>query len=123
MNKILIENGNVIRDREIRKSNVLICDKTITDTDFKGEIPHGTLRIDAQGQYVSPGFIDIHVHGGGGFDFMDCTPEAFRKISQIHLLNGTTTMLPTAVSSDNISDIKKLLLTYKVCINHYDIAF
>lgn len=51
---------------------------------------------DACGKYISPGFIDIHVHGGGGADFMDCTPEAFLTAAELHAKYGTTCMLPTA---------------------------
>ena len=42
--------------------------------------------------YVSAGLIDIHVHGGGGHDFMDGTPEAYHGASALHLRHGTTAM-------------------------------
>jgi N-acetylglucosamine-6-phosphate deacetylase len=54
--------------------------------------------IDAKGKYVSPGFIDIHVHGGGGFDFMDGTEEAFLSVAETHAKYGTTAMLPTTLT-------------------------
>src|SRR5262249_10828036 len=50
---------------------------------------------DLQGAYLSPGFIDLHVHGGASADFMDATPEAFRTICQAHARHGTTSLLPT----------------------------
>lgn len=56
--------------------------------------------IDAGGCYLSPGFIDLHVHGGGGSDFMDCTPEAIRTISRTHAEHGTTSLLATSLSGD-----------------------
>lgn len=56
--------------------------------------------LDARGQYLSPGFIDIHVHGGGGHDFMDGTDEAFLKIAETHVRFGTTSMMPTTLTSD-----------------------
>ena len=57
------------------------------------------LIIDAAGLYVSPGFIDLHVHGGGGHDFMDGTEEAFHAIAQLHARHGTTAMTPTTLSA------------------------
>jgi len=55
--------------------------------------------IDARGQYLSPGFIDIHIHGGAGHDFMDNTVEAFLAIARLHAQHGTTSMTPTTLSS------------------------
>jgi N-acetylglucosamine-6-phosphate deacetylase len=52
-------------------------------------------RIDLQGGYLSPGFVDLHVHGGAGADFMDATDEAFRTVCRAHALHGTTALLPT----------------------------
>jgi N-acetylglucosamine-6-phosphate deacetylase len=58
------------------------------------------LEIDANGKYISPGFIDIHIHGGGGHDFMDGTTEAFLKIAELHAKHGTTAMLPTTLTCE-----------------------
>lgn len=60
--------------------------------------PPDIKRVDAGGRYISPGFIDLHVHGGGGFDFMDGTVEAFRAIAATHVRFGTTAMMPTTLS-------------------------
>lgn len=95
MKYLLIQNGllkNKIKD-------ILVKEDKIIDTDFKGDLPDNCQVIDAKGKCVAPGFIDIHLHGGGGFDFMDCTEEAFLKISETHLKCGATTIVPTAVSS------------------------
>jgi N-acetylglucosamine-6-phosphate deacetylase len=51
--------------------------------------------IDLEGGYLAPGFIDLHVHGGAGDDFMDGTPDAFRTICHAHALHGTTRLLAT----------------------------
>ena len=53
---------------------------------------------DAKGNYVSPGFIDIHQHGGGGNDYMDGTVEAFENILNTHVKYGTTSIMPTFTS-------------------------
>ncbi|MDR1000715.1 MAG: N-acetylglucosamine-6-phosphate deacetylase [Clostridiales bacterium] len=58
-------------------------------------------QIDCKGGFLSPGFIDIHTHGAGGYDFMDGTEEAFVKASQTHMRHGTTTLLPTTLTSSN----------------------
>lgn len=51
--------------------------------------------IDLEGGYLAPGFIDLHVHGGDGADFMDGTEAAFRTVCQAHARHGTTSLLPT----------------------------
>lgn len=63
-----------------------------------GRIEGATL-IDANGGAVAPGGIDLHVHGGGGFDFMEGREEAFRKAVAAHLQHGTTAIYPTLSSS------------------------
>jgi len=72
------------------------------------------LEIDAGGKYISPGFIDIHIHGGGGHDFMDNTVEAFLGIANTHARYGTTSMLPTTLTSSK----EELLETLRI----YEIA-
>jgi N-acetylglucosamine-6-phosphate deacetylase len=52
--------------------------------------------IDLGGAFLAPGFVDLHVHGGDGADFMDGTPEAFRTVSRCHARHGTTSLTPTS---------------------------
>ena len=58
---------------------------------------HGPIQEVKEG-YVSPGFIDIHVHGGGGADYMDGTTEAVASQNLYHLRHGTTTIFPTTTT-------------------------
>src|SRR5262245_49476031 len=51
--------------------------------------------IDLRGGYLAPGYVDLHVHGGAGADFMDGTEEAFRTVCRAHARHGTTSLLPT----------------------------
>lgn len=53
------------------------------------------IEIDACGKYVSPGFIDTHIHGGVGFSCTDGGIEPILKIAEFHLKHGTTTILPS----------------------------
>ena len=111
--QIKIFNGKVILPgRIIDRGTVLVTDGKITavaegDPDCKDAI-----EIDANGGYISPGFIDIHIHGGGGHDFMDGTTEAFLGIAQLHAKHGTTAMLPTTLTSEK-EDLLLTLSTYE----------
>jgi len=68
---------------------------------FEAGIPadYGMKVIDLGGDFLSPGFIDLHCHGGGGHDFMDGTAEAFAGAGRMHLMHGTTCMYPTTLAS------------------------
>jgi N-acetylglucosamine-6-phosphate deacetylase len=55
--------------------------------------------LDLQGNYIAPGFIDLHVHGALGRDTMEGTPEAFRAICDYHAGGGTTSLLLTTVTA------------------------
>src|SRR5438105_4909180 len=98
--RLKIYNGKIITPTEItRAGTILVTGSTITAVSEK-EIETGdAIEIDAKRNYISAGFIDIHVHGGGGHDFMDATETAFLKIAEIHARHGTTSMLPTTLTS------------------------
>lgn len=96
-----IFNGQIITpNRIIPNGSVLIADGIIKEVNEKDiEVPNA-IAIDANGNYISPGFIDIHVHGGGGHDFMDGNIEAFLEIAKTHARYGTTSMNPTTLTSE-----------------------
>lgn len=52
--------------------------------------------VNLNGKLVAPGFVDLHVHGGDGADFMDLTADAFRTVCKCHARHGTTTLTPTS---------------------------
>jgi N-acetylglucosamine-6-phosphate deacetylase len=91
---VIIENGII---REVSEKNIEIA---------------GATEIDARGKYIAPGFIDLHIHGGGGADFMDGTEEAFLTIAEIHARYGTTAMVPTTLTSEK-EDLLKTLDLYE----------
>jgi N-acetylglucosamine-6-phosphate deacetylase len=63
------------------------------------EVPPDAERIDAAGLYISPGFIDIHVHGGAGSDFMDATAGDVETVFRYHAAHGTTALCPTTATA------------------------
>ncbi len=109
---IRIHNGSIITpERIIPNGSLLILDGRIIEvTDRVLDIP-GATSLDAGGAYISPGFIDIHVHGGGGYDFMDNSVEAFLEIARMHAKFGTTAMFPTTLTGST-EDIIKTLETF-----------
>lgn len=111
----VIKGGKVIFPDRVKENDILIKDGIIESTDYCGEIPEGAKIIDAHNMYVAPGFVEIHIHGGGGYDFMDCTEEAFEKISEIHRNHGITSMLPTAVSC-GYDALKEMFFVYRSVI-------
>ena len=113
MKNLLIKNAAVVFPDSIKHScNVLTLNGKISDCDFRGDPPENTEIINAEGNYLLPGFIDIHIHGGGGADFMDATPEAFETAVKSHLQHGTTTLVPTAMSASE-KDLTAFLKTFK----------
>jgi N-acetylglucosamine-6-phosphate deacetylase len=97
-------NARFVTKREIVDDKVLLFDKKIIG--FVGQLPQGAEieAIDAGGAYVSAGFIDLHIHGSGGADVMDATPDALDTLSRILPQTGTTSFLATTMtmSSDAI---------------------
>src|SRR5438876_8819005 len=61
--------------------------------------PSGENVVDLGGNYLAPGFIDLHVHGGLGRDAMEASAEAFGAICDFHAGGGTTSLLLTTASA------------------------
>jgi N-acetylglucosamine-6-phosphate deacetylase len=78
--------------------------------------PPGFQIFDFKGNIAVPGFIDIHLHGGGGADFMDAAPQAVIRAWRTHLEKGTTSVLPTlmtASSEDILSAMEAIRIGQK----------
>ena len=100
MNMKVIENAKVVLERGIILDGVIVIkDGRISAYGKRGEveIPEGAERIDACGAYVGPGFVDIHVHGGAGYQTSDNPVEA----AQHFLSHGETSMLCTPSGTGN----------------------
>lgn len=105
---IAIKNGKLILlDRILEQKVILFEDKII---DICDDVPDGVEVIDAKGGWVGAGLIDIHIHGAGGSDVMDASPEAIETISQTISKFGVTGFLPTTMTMDS-EQIEKSLTT------------
>ena len=94
-----IINGRIIVPGGVLERGTVVLEGNIIQRVGEGDLSASGARvIDAEGMYVSPGFIDLHVHGGGGFDFMDGHESAFLGIAETHACYGTTAMLPTTLT-------------------------
>lgn len=93
--KTALVNGIVITPNESFLGGVIVEGEEII------EVFSGTLKkdcdqiIDVAGRYIAPGFIDLHLHGGGGADFTYGNKEDYMTAARMHMSNGTTAMMPT----------------------------
>ena len=107
---MLIKNCNIIYINKIENGSILIEDGKIKEIN---PITCSDENIfDAHGLYVSPGFIDVHIHGAGGFDTMDGTDEAINTIAKTIVKHGTTAFVPTTMTV-SVGAIRKSLSVIK----------
>jgi N-acetylglucosamine-6-phosphate deacetylase len=93
----LFHNGTILLADQEFAGEVLVDGERIRGVHIAGH-PRMTPpdeSVDLEGGYLAPGFIDLHVHGGVGADFMDGTPDAFRTVCRAHARHGTTALLAT----------------------------
>ncbi len=89
----------VLADRVVDGQRVVVRDGQISAIEAETKrVPAGAEIVDLAGAMLTPGMVDIHVHGGGNADFMDATPEAVRTVCETHLRHGTTTLFPTTTT-------------------------
>lgn len=107
---MLLKNCNIIYLNSIEKGSILVENGKIKEINPINYINKNV--IDANGLYVSPGFIDVHIHGAGGYDTMDGTSEAIDIISKTIVQHGTTAFTPTTMTV-SVNDIRKSLKVIK----------
>ncbi len=112
---LAVVNGVVISPEKIVPDSAILCEgNRITRIGKMSSlrIPKSAQVIDAKGAYLSPGYIDIHVHGGNGADYMDGTERAIRAANQAHLRHGTTTIFPTTTTGAS-AQLRKMIQATK----------
>ena len=83
----------------LKNGSIIINDNKILEVSNCDLAVVGANIVDARGMYIVPGGVEIHVHGGGGRDFMEGTEDAFRTAVDAHMQHGTTSIFPTLSSS------------------------
>ena len=97
---VLFHNGSVVLPNQVVDHADVFCRNgriVAVGPSLKG-VSKSAERVDAKGGYIAPGFVDIHVHGAEGADFMDGTVEAVKTACRCHARHGTTTIFPTTTT-------------------------
>ena len=116
--RLIILNAKLIFHDLIMEKGILIIENGIIKeikSALEVDIKSSDTVIDVKGNYVSAGFIDIHTHGGGGHDFMDATVEAYLGAAETHAKFGTTSLLPTTLTSTT-DELIKTFAVYKQAV-------
>lgn len=93
-----IFNGKIVLPDRIEDQKALLFDRKIIDIVPADQIPENAERIDAEGNYVIPGLVDMHIHGYLGEDASDGTFEGIRTMAEGMAKNGVTAFLPTTMT-------------------------
>lgn len=104
--------GTIVTPFQLLEDRIIIIEKgkiiAITDKKEDLAILKNVEIIEAQNKFIVPGYIDIHVHGGGGSDVMDGEYEAIKQVATTHSRFGTTAFLPTTMTMTKDKIIKSL---------------
>lgn len=108
--RTIIRNAKIVTSTQILENCILAFENGKIEYIGAEEI-QGDNVIDGQGNYLIPGFVDLHCHGCMGMAFMGATENEFSKIADFHLSHGTTTMLATT-STSSMEETENTLKTF-----------
>lgn len=109
---IFYKNSRVIFPDKVRDKVIAVDNGKIADICDNFDPNENDTVIDCHGLYLSPGFVDIHVHGGGKKSAMSENPQDIIEMAQAHLKYGTTSIVPTTLAAP-ISQLEKVTLSIK----------
>lgn len=98
MTDLILKNAKIVLDGRIAEGTLEISGEKIKKLHKVYHFPNQEA-IDLEGKYIVPGFIDVHIHGVGGYDVMDNSKDSIRKISEMVAHNGTTQFLATTLTA------------------------
>ena len=103
---MVITNAKIVGPEDVIENGYVLFKKDKIIEVKSGEY-HGNEEVyDAKGNILMPGFVDVHIHGCSGVDFMDATVEDYVKIGKALLNEGVTSFLATTLSSDHESILR-----------------
>jgi N-acetylglucosamine-6-phosphate deacetylase len=97
MMAILLNNAKIITPTAVLEKGWLLVQGKLIQAIGSGTAPNfeGVETLDCNGLTLLPGFIDVHVHGGVGYEVMDSSPDAIRAMAQFYARHGVTGYLAT----------------------------
>ncbi|MGQ9494124.1 MAG: N-acetylglucosamine-6-phosphate deacetylase [Anaerolineae bacterium] len=101
MPRLIIANGRVITPWQVLEKATVVVEggKIVEVREESAPADPKATTIDASGKIVSPGYIDIHVHGAAGYDTMDASPQAIQGMSRFFAAHGVTGFLATTTTA------------------------
>lgn len=113
---LIFTNGRAYLDGSWKTGfDLIVRENKIVDIKPQGSYQDGNI-IDVRGNYITPGFIDIHIHGSKGSDVMDAKEESLQNISSFLAGNGTTSWLATTMTV-SVAEIRNSLQTISDYMN------
>jgi N-acetylglucosamine-6-phosphate deacetylase len=105
----VITNVRLVLDHGVREGCVVIVDDTIAGVHVGCcEMPYDAENVDGGGRLLAPGLIDIHVHGGGGFNLMSDDPEQIRGYARWVATRGVTSFLVSTSGNSHADIVRRL---------------
>jgi len=116
MSAICIQNGEVVLpDRSLPGGTVVIADGHIEYAGKAKKTPRGATEVDACGGYVTPGLIDVHIHGAGLVGWETCTAEGLEQFDAMLLAHGIVQFVPTMMADESVIQRVASLLEIASC--------
>ncbi|PYI57102.1 N-acetylglucosamine-6-phosphate deacetylase [Paenibacillus flagellatus] len=116
---VIVTNAKIVTETQVIENGTIVWTDGVIES-VRPSAPSdasttGAEVIDAKGGWVLPGFVDVHVHGGYGADFMDAEAESIDTITRFHGGHGTTSIVATTLTGpkDRLSDVLAVVNEYR----------